>query len=211
MRFVLIFLLVTTFSYGQKKEYFFDEDWKSISRDEFVKRTDYKINLPRVIESDTAVVGKLVLRNVYGTLTPENQIVLRDYLSEISGIVSDTSKIIIVNYYAGITDKHDLSFRKSKWNIYDKDYLKKLNEIGGSVHHYWIYNSDKDLVHHHSDRLKWIEDKSKLLQNLFFEFPFSYGSFAIIMPNGNYYVYHGEYGKQKVWESLTELLQKNAN
>ena len=65
----------------------------------------------------------------------------------------------------------------------------------------------KNLEYFHSNRINWVADKGEVLKNLFFEYETSYGNFIIIKPNGQYFYYLGEFGKQHVLRYTRKFLK----
>lgn len=204
---LLSLLFITAICNGQaKKELFFDVDSIPITKGEFLKRTDHTVNVGGTIEKNGILINKLFIRKKIDTLSSEQYDKLKNYLKNAS---SDVSKnIIVINYYSGL-DKVNPN-EKSSWNIYNKSYLKKLNKTG-NITPYWIYKHDENLSYHHADAINWLRDTSGFIEKTFFPFHFNLGSCVIILPNGNYYTYFGEYGPDEVYAGIEELKKNYAN
>ena len=115
----------------------------------------------------------------------------------------------MIDYNPGISTCNTSNQGISSWNIYDSDYIRKLNKIHPS-NHFWIYKpqSKVALKYHHSQRIDWIQDPNEIVEKLFFPFgPISCYGLVIISENGNYISYHTEYGKQDFWKFTKELLE----
>lgn len=208
---LLLFLLITSFCNGQsKKELFFDIDSTSITKTEFLKKTDHTINIGGKTENDNTIINKLFLRKKIAALSPEKYSLLKNYLRlPLSDTAEPNNKIIVINYYSGLDHANETE-GKSHWNIYHRSYPKKLNKMG-DIAQYWIYKYDKNLDHHHADEINWLYDKSALIEKIFFPYHFNSGSFAVILPNGQYYTYFGEYGSDQVFSAIEEMKKYHAN
>ncbi|PZR19643.1 MAG: hypothetical protein DI539_13390 [Flavobacterium psychrophilum] len=201
------FFVATTCNAQSKKELYFDTDSTAITKNEFIKRTDHAINVGGSVEKNGVVINKLFIRKKIDTLVPEKYIQLRKYLN-MSGSNFD-NQIIVINYYSGL-DTVLPNEGRSQWNLYNKNYAKKLKKMG-NISQFWIYKYDKNLSHHHADEINWHHDKSGLIEKTFFPYHFNFGSCAVILPNGKYYTYFGEYGYDEVFAGIDELKKNHAN
>lgn len=204
---LLSLLFATAISNGQsKKELFFDIDSIPITKNEFLKRTDHTVNIGGTTEKNGIIINKLFLRKQFGTLSSDQYKKLKNYLRQTSS--EPSNNIIVLNYYSGLDTVNPNE--KSSWNIYYKSYSKKLNKMG-DITQYWIYKYDENLSYHHADEINWQRDTSGLIEQTFFSFHFNAGSCAVILPNGNYYTYFGEYGPDEVYTGIEELKKNYAN
>ncbi|RYE46162.1 MAG: hypothetical protein EOP48_21920 [Sphingobacteriales bacterium] len=202
-----LFLLTIWAGYSQdnKGQYFFDENWKPVTFEQFESKIDHRVNIAVYTQNDTAVIAKITIRTERGILEQSVLEKIQHNLEAISGRQIDKNKIIIINYYPGLDNYYPAGI--SKWGIYDKDYIKKVNKIA-EVEQFWIYKHDKNLRYHHGKRLNWLHDKDAMIEKTFFPNHYNYGSFAIIDTDGSYYLFFGEYGKTQVWEELENIVQK---
>lgn len=189
-----------------KKEKFYNESGLEVSKEKFRKSIDHKVNIDSYFTNDSVIVGQLHSRINYSKLTLQELKSLQSYLFEISGRQVDSEKVIVINYFPG-EDRIDEG--KSQAYIYQDNYMKKLIKEG-NILQYWIYSSAINLEHHHRDRLIWLHDKKRIVERVFFPAYFRFGSTAVIMPDGRYYTYFGEYGPDEVFAGLNQL-KKNAN
>lgn len=208
---LLLFLFTTLICQGQtKKELFFDIDSIPITKSEFLKRTDHTINVGGKTEDNNVILNKLFIRKKIDSLSLGKYSQLKNYLNLTPSKNADLNdKIIVINYYSGL-DKITHGEGKSQWNIYYKSYPKKLNKMG-NIAQFWIYKYDDNLEHHHADRINWLYDKSGLIEKTFFPYHFNSGSCVVILPNGKYYSYFGEYGPDEVYAGIEELKKNYAN
>ena len=113
------------------------------------------------------------------------------------------------DYNPGISKCNTSKKGISSWNIYDRDYIRKLNKIHPS-NHFWIYKpqSEESLKYHHSRRIDWIQDPNGIVEKMFFpNGPISCYGMVMISDNGTFISYHTEYGKQDVWKYTEELIK----
>lgn len=206
----LLILVVTSIAYSQiKKEYYLDENWKVISKQEFLKNIDHAKNIDYYTENDTAIFGKIIVRENFGKIDDAILIKVRQFLENESGLKTDPAKKIVINFYHG-NDEEIPAPERSRGNRYDRDYLKKLNKIT-PVNQFWVYKDTTNLRYNHGKKLQWHHDKDLLIEKTFFPYYFKYGSFVIIDSEGNYYSFFGEYGKTTVWEGMKKFIAKYGN
>uniref|UniRef100_UPI0025CD17DA hypothetical protein n=1 Tax=uncultured Flavobacterium sp. TaxID=165435 RepID=UPI0025CD17DA len=85
-----LLLVVTSIAYSQtKKEYYLDENWKVISKQEFTNKLDHRINLGYLSENDTAFFGKIIIRKNYGKLDSVTFNKIKKNLEQASGKTID--------------------------------------------------------------------------------------------------------------------------
>ncbi|QYA26930.1 hypothetical protein G3I01_15985 [Gramella sp. MT6] len=206
----LLWFLLIVFSfkcYGQHKAYkFYHEKGFEISRKEFYEIRNNPDYLPLYLENDTARYGVIFYREKYGLLKDSEFQNLKDYLNSLKsdGIAADD--VIVINYLTGVSEAEQNKNSRTNWNIFDRNYVRKLKKIT-DVSHFWISPVDKEkLKYFYSNRVNWQKDNENLVKELFFPFELSYGYFIIIKPDGTYYYCLGEYSKYYVWEKTEEML-----
>ncbi len=97
--FILLFCFYSLLSFSQKKkEYFYDEDFNRVSKEEFDKKIDHKYNLPKVVENDTAIIGKLVYKKVYGKLEEKDKKLFFELLNKTVNNQIDSTQTILLNF-----------------------------------------------------------------------------------------------------------------
>lgn len=205
--FTLTALLFVAISFGQtKKEYYYDTDWKAISRNDFYIKSNNSLNINRLVENDTMIMGKLFTRRVYAKLPQDSLQMVHAYLSKIANKKIDDSKIIVLNYYPD--HNPDGTKAPTSMPVYDSKYLKNLHKISPTTQQFRIYKYDDNLA---DKKDNWLIDNNALIEHTFFPYYFMYGSVIVIHPSGNYYIYYGEYGYDNVFEGLNELIKRYGN
>ena len=205
--FIIIFLLVSSFSFSQElKNKYLDINNNEITKRQFRKQKDYKVNYPIFVQYDSLKIGMLVRRKNIGKLDKIELNQLKQYLSKLSNEKINSDKVIVLNYLSS-TPITPYFGEKSHWTIFKQDYLKDLNKIP-NIQQIWVNNPDnQNLEYFHNDRIKWIEDSNRIIEKLFFPFEFEFGSFVVINSNGNYISYYAEYGKKEVIDFTKECLK----
>lgn len=199
---VLSFINYVSFSQDIEKKCL-DIDNNEITKKQFYKQIDYKVNHEVFLKSDSLIIGMLVRRKNVGKLDKTQLKQLRQYLSRLSSKTVEASKTILINYLSS-TPKTPYFGKKSQWTIFKEEYSTSLNEIP-NIQQIWMNNPDnQNLDYFHNDRINWIEDSSRIIENLFFPYEFEFGNFVIINPNGSYISYYAEYGKDEVLSFIDE-------
>ncbi|MEZ4802834.1 MAG: hypothetical protein R2797_08670 [Gelidibacter sp.] len=199
-----LLLLATLKMYSQEKKiYYYNDGWKKISENRFKRNFSSKKYLMQTFEVDTAYINVSFKRKNYGLLKNNEFENLISTLQAHTNKDLKNSKLIVINYYPG-SDNCNKTKVPSTWNVYDTDYVKELDKIT-TVSQFWIYKIDENLENNHKDRLKWMEDKNRIVEKQFFKYHFLCGSFVVIDNQGNFISYYGEYAKQTVWEIAKEL------
>lgn len=204
MKITFIFLisiisLSSLFSQDKKKK-FYNEDIQEITEKEFYNQNNNRVNLPLYFESDSIISGVLIKRENKGKLTSKKY---AETLKNISPNKKLKNDFIIIIYYPG-KDKCNGREIVSTWNIFDKDYEKKLKK-NNSVDLFWIYKNDENLKFYHPDDVLWQKDKNEFIEKLFFELHYPCFSAVVIDKQGNYISYFGEFGKHNIWEIVKKL------
>jgi hypothetical protein len=204
---IITLILFAATSFGQtKKEYYYDTDWKAISRNEFYTKSNDAINIKRKVENDTIIMGKLFTRRVYAKLPQDSLQIIHTYLSKIAKKEIDASKIIALNYYPD--HKPDNPNLPTSMPVSERQYIKKLHKITPEAQQFRVYKYDDKLT---DKKENWVIDEDAVIEHTFFPYYFMYGSVVIIHPSGNYYIYYGEYGVNQVIEGLNELIKRYGN
>ena len=204
--FILIFLLTNYFSYSQKTEIrYFNTDKEEVTKKQFYRQKNYRVNHELFFKTDSLIIGMLVKRKNQGKLEKTELNQLRQHLSLLSGEQVDSSNTIVINYLSS-TLKLPYLGEKSRWVIFVPDYLNNLNKIP-NVQQFWVNNPDnQNLEYFHNDRINWIEDSFRIIENLFFPYEFELGSFVVINSDGYYISYFAEYGIEEVIKITNECI-----
>ena len=201
LKYLLIFLIPISGFSQEKEEIFYDESGVEVTEESFLASIDHRKNLDLYFENDSTLYGILVTRQRFGKLDEETFNNLKSYLISLSGTSIDSTENIVVNYLSPNPGIEKDSKEKSAGNIFDRNYLKKLHKIP-NIKQFWINSPEADnLEHYHRNRIDWLADKENVFEELFFPYKIKSGNFLLIKPDGSYYYYLGEYGKDQVWEA----------
>ncbi len=202
MKYIIIFcLLISSCLFSQEKKItYLNENYQKIDKTEFAKGKYSGEYLDLYFENDSLIECLLVRRKPIGKLN-KNQL---DELKKSLSIKDEIGeKLIVIIYYPG-RDKCNYKERNSTWNVFDRDYLKKLNKISDISHH-WVYKNDENLKYYYPKKIVWKKDNNELIENMFFKYHYPCFSCVIIDSKGNFIANYGEFGKQTVWEISNEL------
>lgn len=104
---------------------------------------------------------------------------LKTYLTKITGKHINPSEGIVINYLTAFPKHTAGGPSKSTWNIYDRDYLKKLHKIT-PLSQLWIYSLEtENLNFHHYPKINWVKDSEGVLKTLFFPIEVPDGNFSV--------------------------------
>jgi len=194
-----------TISGAIKRALFYDEKGTRITKDKFYGSIDHKINIEGFTETDTVVSYKLYTRRNYAKISADNRKIILDYLGEISEKQDDSTAITIVHFYSGLLgEPSDLLTHRVDLKRCVKKAPKDVK-----VQQYLVYRQVDGPNAPKAGKLGWVHDKEALIENTFTPTHFNYGSFIIIMPNGQCYTYFGEYETERVSEGLLSLIEKD--
>ena len=206
LKWIFLFLFCINAS-GQNKIYkFYGEEGQQISREKFYKTRYNGENIPMYFENDTAKFGILFYKENYGKLNDSSFRSLKNYLYDLKKVKIDSADFIVINYLTKVPGEEQKKHRtRTTWNIFDRNYVRKLKRKN-NVSHFWISSlENQNLKYFYSNRINWLTDRRGVIPELFFPFEYTYGYYIIIKPNGEYYYFIGEYGKQNVWEKTREF------
>lgn len=202
---IIIFILISTKLFSQeKKVVFLNENHQEIDKIKFVNGKYSKKYLDLYFESDTLIKCLLVKRISMGRLNKNQLKELKESLTIKDGI---DDKLIVIIYYPG-KDKCNGMERYSNWNIFDRNYLKKLNKISDISHH-WIYKDDENLKYYYQKKKGWKKDRNQFIEKMFFKYHYPCSSCVVIDSKGNFIANYGEFGKQTVWVISKQLKKFN--
>ncbi|WP_299706832.1 hypothetical protein [uncultured Pontibacter sp.] len=205
---LIIFLLLTTQAFAQNKPMkYYGENGREVSEQVFFESRNYSQNLDLYFEDDSTHYGLLVTRQNSGKLDQQVFEELKAHLTQISGKQVDATKNIVVNYLTAFPEKIQPTTPKSAWNMFDKDYLRKLHKIA-AIEQFWLNSPEaENLAYYHKNSINWIEDKGSHFQKVFFPYEVGVGNFVLLKPDGQFYYYLGEHGKQEVWEKAQKYFK----
>ena len=206
-QYTLISLLILALNcFSQNKTYkFYNVDGYEISRKKFYKeKLDNKI-FPLYFQNDTIIFGVLNYREKYGVLNDTDFRQLKEYLNSFQNDQIQPNNMIVINYLTGVSVLGQNEKSRTSWNIFDGNYLRKLERIA-DISHFWIASLDRSkLDYFYGKKVEWKEDIENFIPRLFFPYETTYGYYIIIKPDGKYYYSIGEYGKYNVWNKAKEM------
>jgi hypothetical protein len=189
---------------AQKKEInFYNEIYQKIDKEEFLKYQNSLEYYDLYFENDSTFTALLVRKKNLGKLNEKEFHQLKKNLNLEENYKKD---LIVIIYYPG-KDSCNRKESRSGWNIFDRDYLKNLNKIASYSNH-WIYKNNEDLKYYYPKKVNWRKDNNQFIEKTFFKYHFPCFSFVVIDNEGNYISSFGEFGKQKVWDFSSELVNK---
>ncbi len=204
---IILLLFIINLSFSQtKKKIFYNENFEEVTESNFYKQKNLERNLDLYFENDTLISSLLIKRKNYGQL---NENIFKKLQINLLPDKEITNEITVIIYYPG-KDNCNQKERNSTWNIFDNDYLKKLNKIT-KYNHFWIYKDDEDLKYYYPNQVKWVKDNNQFIEKTFFEFHYPCFSAVVIDKNGKYISYFGEFGKSTIWELATDLINNKEN
>lgn len=202
---LIVFVMGFQLLFSQSKvESYYDENFEQISRLAFEiksKQDDYR-SMEYEINGQNAKI--LYRRKVKGKLTTEAFDAVKKQLNQINPLKKG---FIIIVYYPG-KDRCNGGERNSSWNIFDRDYERKVNKLVDN-NHYWIYKDDENLNYYYPNKINWKKDENQLLENIFFKMHYPCFSSAVIDEQGHFISNLGEFGKKSIIEDLKVLKKKN--
>lgn len=208
MKLTILFILFTCLTFGQEKPIvFYNESGQKINEQNFIETKDYSKNLDLYFENDTTQIGVLVTRKKFGQLEKNTFENLKSYLYELTNREIDSTQNIVINYLTAYPKKDENPNSKSKWNLLQKGYLKKLHKIE-NISQFWIHSPESDnLEYNQQKRINWIADKENLIKHLFFPFEVRYGNYLFIKPDGKFYYFLGEHSKHQILEDAEKFFK----
>ncbi|MBY8961482.1 hypothetical protein KJK34_01830 [Flavobacterium sp. D11R37] len=192
---LLFFTTIQALSQAQKKEYLLNENGDITNLEAFKAKLSEGY-VYGFIESDTAIVAKLVLREETGTLQPEQVKEIREALSGLTGNSIDKSQTLIIHFFA----KPNKYSESDCIDNYVTDYTYK-RFIKKNPKYARFNITAKGFVY---DSKKVFEDKEGVI-NKYFMYGLICGNYMIILPDGRFYRMMGEYIQRDIPKKLAEL------
>ena len=200
---ILLFILTLNFSFisftQEKKIKYTDENFKPLTKNEFLSNPLNKNHFLYKIENDSLIINIKVERSKFGRINKATNKKIRTYLQKLSGSKVDSTQTIIINYFPS----EDKCQGKGNWNFgflsLCKDFKKGLQKKK-NITQFFIFKDEK-AVKNFKRKFVWYKDKSRLIEKTFFKFHYPCFSYIIIKPNGGYYSERGEY-------RITDILNK---
>jgi hypothetical protein len=196
----LLLFLFNTILYSQNKlTKYYNTDFENISEKEFkdfLLKNNHQYNR---FELEDQFAFILYQRKTKGKLSAEELEKLNISLLNKGSL---NNNITIIIFYPG-KDNCNNSNSISTWNVFDNDFLKKVEKK--NLNNFWIYKSDEDLKYYHPKKVDWKNDDDQVIEKTFFKMHYPCFSSAVIDKEGNYILNLGEFGKQNILEDIDEL------
>lgn len=193
MKKIILYLVIGlfySFTFGQADEVYLNDDLINISKTEFYKKTGHRKNYNLRFDLDTLIVNVKVQRIKKGNISKTKLDSIRNELSNLSNQKIESNNLLVINYYHGL-DRCNSGGNKSHMVEKYKQYLKRLKKID-NVNQFFMFKSPVG-TKEYSKQLKWIQDKSSIIERTFLPLHYPCGSFVLIDEHGNYYTRKGEY------------------
>ncbi|OAQ39756.1 hypothetical protein A5893_09245 [Pedobacter psychrophilus] len=208
---IFIFLSLFAFhkSFSQEKiiTRYFSIDSIEVSKEKFQSLFD--ANRSNIVpanlknQNDTMLV-KLVNRKVLGQISviQVNQII--QYFGRLDTSIA-TKKTLLIKYFQGddpcsTSGSATLQSMDEYFANFEKQILKKYD-----VEITQVKTKNASVENRTNKPENWLTDKYSILYQ-FFPYHYSCGSFMILKPTGEYYIYYGEYGLQNALDGLKKLM-----
>ncbi|MDH7444814.1 hypothetical protein [Aquimarina sp. 2201CG14-23] len=196
---VIICILYSSLCQSQKEKetrIFFDTIGQEVSPEQFYALARELKNISLFFTDGPILMGFLIPREHHGQLQKEDYSIFTQHLTNISGKKVDTTKTIVIDYLSAQSKKkRSETDRKSSWRILTPYHAKKLKKITNGQH-YWIYSPENyDIDYYRTNKINWLEDKNKILEQLFFAYEVQFSIFLMVKPDGRFMIYYGEYGE----------------
>lgn len=195
--FPILLSIAVCFS-AQKKQVYYGEDMKEITKTQFFIQRNYSKNIDLYFEDNDQFNNILVTRKNYGKLSDIEFKELQMSLSD-----EKTDKNLLVVYYPG-KDHYNSIYKDTEWNLLSKSQVKEINKAD-DYKAFWVYKDYDGLQCYFPDRVNWQPDNGSVVEKLFFKNHYPFFSFAVVDKQGNYISYFSEFGKDRVLKLLKEL------
>jgi len=180
---------------ADKKTYVYDENWQLIDMKKFQKIAKKRGYTYKLIENDTALIGKLMLREEIGKISAEDRTLLVNYLKKLTKLKVDTSNTIVINFFF----KPENDPKGSCIDNYTSDYsYKRYFKKNTNAQQFFVTQQGFGYKKKHV-----YEDKENLVRHLLFKYYFGCGNYIIIKPNGDYLLWRGEYKQDEIPEKIS--------
>lgn len=196
----IILMPISILNAQAKPENYYNSSFEKIAKTEFqnlLKQDNYRFNKYDLKEQ---IANILYQRKTKGKLNPQEHNLVIKHLKEIEPYKNG---IIIIIYYPGKDGCNQIN-TPSRWNIFDRDFVKKANRL--TINNVlWIYKNDEDLKYYYPEKINWVKDKKNFFENLFFDMHYPCFSSTTIDREGNYISNLGEFGKYEVIDDIKTL------
>ena len=187
---LLLTILSFQFCFSQKSIYLNGNDTIILNANQKLN-FDYTKLIPTLIDNSKGTkTYQLVKRSLKKTLSNTEYYTLVNNLTKITNQTIDSTKNIVVNYHHErdnyLGDYSSLRFLKSQ------DLFLKNNLINETTQ-YHIYANNSVASKKKRYKKFWFKDTIDFLKKNYFPYSFNFGSFLILKPNKEIFIYYGEY------------------
>lgn len=183
-----------------KKKYYYNENLKPLTQEEFKSNKFNKNYFVHKYEKDTADIFIKILAQETGRLPKKINDSIRKELATFSKEKLASKNTIVINYFP----KSDKCRPDKKWDYNSrlryKRYLKQF-KTKENISQYFIFKDEKS-VNNFGKHFNWYLDKNQLIEKTFFKFHYPCASYVIIRPNGNFYSKKGDNHTSGILEKL---------
>ena len=187
---ILIFLLLYIVSFAQSEEIYLNDDFELISKEEFLKETNYPSDYNLKFKSDTTYVNVKVKRHKEGKIPMDIFNSIKETLETSTRKKIDSNDVFFINYYPGNGPCSSNGY-KDNFRIMYNSFYKKFAKIE-NIKQFSIYSSSKKPKRFGS-KIQWTPDVNNLIKSTFFPIHYPCGGYVAIKNDGTYISQRGEY------------------
>jgi len=147
--FFIVSVLMTTSSFSQKKELYYNEKYQRIEKNDFDKRLKSKLFIETVVENDTAKFHKLRFFEFFGVMDSTKNKQLRSQLT--SEYPINPNKTWFINYMDTLPDAKKMHKEAGTYYI---DTIAKDSVFVPRYRHFKKLDREKYNYHHHVSSTK---------------------------------------------------------
>lgn len=152
-------------------------------------------------ETEDLIVHVKAKRELKGKLDRMTHKLLRDSLYHRIDEPVNRKSVMVIVYSPGMDDCSRTGSRSLKRSKHRK--LKEYVDQLENTELFYLYNEPEGNKAY-GKNINWIQDKPKIIQELFFPIHFPCGSFVLIDKKGKYCAWRGEYAVEQIIEYLEE-------
>lgn len=193
MKGTLIILFLTCSNlllFSQKKELYVNDDFEYITKTEFDKKPEYKLDYIRRFDLDSCYLNVKVSRYKKGKIKISLLDSIKKSFNDVNLEKLYADDILVINYYPGNDPCSSSSYKKNFTEKYNQFY-KKINNIA-KVKQLFVYKTHEGLKDF-GGNMHWQPDRFNLIENTFYPIHYPCGGYVIIDSKGNYISERGEY------------------
>jgi hypothetical protein len=182
-----------------KTEKYFNENLKEISHKEFTDKV-MSDNYLKIMKIEDSTVNKIIVkRKIIDSLSISSYNLLKKQIKKVTKSEINNNNTIVLNFPIINCDcplgEMNKILVKSR-----KKYIRKIKRKK-NINQFFIYNN-KEEARKNINIFDIHFDSQNLIKNMFFNSHFDLDGFVIIKPNGNYYVFKGEFSYNQILEKL---------